>query len=137
LIEIQFWISSAVGFGVKKKDIDVITVEEVNGLIEPVNDSAFSNSVPHETENLSTEEYELLMQQNENNMKWWAQEVVYNGKKMSRRVALGFLQRLYYFEQQRQGRNIADLPHTVHCGQRICTAVLEQLKQLPVADVIE
>jgi hypothetical protein len=71
------------------------------------------------------------MEQNENNMKWWAQEVECNGKKLSRRVALGYLQRLYYFEQRNRGVNIADLPHTVHYGQRVCTVVLEQLQKLP------
>jgi hypothetical protein len=133
--------SFAVGFGMKKREIDVITIDEVNNLIQAVNSDIEKNTTNQEmhqsTEEISVEEYNLLLQQNEKNQQWWAQEVEYNGKKMSRRIAMGLLQRLYYFEQQKEGHSIAECPHTVHYGQLVCVDVLKQLEQLPCANKAE
>eukprot|EP00029_Vermamoeba_vermiformis_P013409 TRINITY_DN832_c0_g1_i1.p1 TRINITY_DN832_c0_g1~~TRINITY_DN832_c0_g1_i1.p1 ORF type:complete len:1725 (-),score=428.66 TRINITY_DN832_c0_g1_i1:31-4932(-) len=125
---------SSSGFGVKRKEENMLTVNELNDLIGGTRKTENNNVVIGENEDLNQDEYKLLMEIHEQNNTYWATKVLMNNRVMARRDALSIVQRVFFLECSSQGQVTENLPQIVHYGHKLATTVVEQLNELQVVN---
>ncbi len=112
----------------------MLTVNELNDLIGSSRKTENNNVVIGENEDLNQDEYKLLMEIHEQNNAYWSTKVLMNNRVMTRREALGIIQRVFFLECSSQGQVTENLPQIVHHGHKLATTVVERLNELQVVN---